>query len=49
MDENGKSRDEILTWSDERTEWEEVGKMKEVRADHAITTINVEEVVATCG
>ena len=46
---NHKKRDEILAWSDERKGWEEVGKMKEGRDDHAITTINVDEVTAICG
>ena len=47
-DNNYKSWDEILAWSDEREGWEEVGKMKEGRAGHAITSINVEEVAAIC-
>ena len=48
-DEDAKNRDEILAWSDERKEWEEVGKMKEGRDFHAITTNDVDEVATICG
>ena len=48
-DEDDNERDEILAWSDEKKEWDEVGKMKEGRALHAISTINVDEVATICG
>ena len=48
-DKNGNDRSEILAWSEERKEWEEVGKMKVGRYGHAITTISVKEVAAICG
>ena len=45
----GSRRAEILAWSEEKKEWEGVGKMKVGRYYHAITTISVKEVAAICG
>ena len=48
-DKNYNQRDEIMAWSEERQEWEEGGKMKGGRTNHAITTISMEEVADICG
>ena len=42
--------DQILQWTDETQEWEEVGRMKIARAFHGMTTIKSEgEVMDYCG
>ena len=47
---DGGILDLILAWDDETQEWEEVGKMKMERYNHAITAFKLErEVMDFCG
>ena len=38
-----EGRDEILGWLDDKQEWEETGKMKMGRYNHAATTIQLDD------
>jgi len=39
-------RDEIYKWTGQH--WEEVGKMKKTRSDHAVSTIRLDEIKDFC-
>jgi len=42
--------DDILVWLAEEQKWEEIGKMKKIRCNHAVTTINMnDQAMEYCG
>jgi len=42
-------RDEILAWDADMEDWVKVGLMKVARSDHALSTVNMQELVNYCG
>ena len=47
-EKNDADRDEILAWDTDMEEWVMVGLMKVARSYHALSTVNMQELVDYC-
>ena len=47
-EKNDADRDEILAWDADREDWVMVGMVKVARSYHALSTVNMRELVHYC-